>query len=192
MDGSGGKERKRDDMFRMLDRLLAFLLVAYLFFIGILPLAGLEPFGVLSGSMTPTVRAGDLVYLKRNDIHPVSTGDVIAFRLSGGNFVLHRVQRKEDGAFVTKGDANETEDFSPVAEDQVYGKMVFVLRKGAVTEHFSIWQGIFLCVEFSEKDRKGNACIALVDLISKSIFCLHCFIMLSAYNGGKGEKEKNG
>lgn len=132
MDGSGGKERKRDGMFRMLDRLLAFLLVAYLFFIGILPLAGLEPFGVLSGSMTPTVRAGDLVYLKKDDIHPVSTGDVIAFRLSGGNFVLHRVQRKEDGAFVTKGDANETEDFSPVAEDQVYGKMVFVLRKGAV------------------------------------------------------------
>src|ERR1700685_3132982 len=49
---------------------------------------------VLGGSMTPWIRSGDLVFIKRFDFERVSTGDVILFERADRFFVLRIIGRK--------------------------------------------------------------------------------------------------
>ena len=41
--------------------------------------------------------------------------------------VTHRVVKKEEGTFITKGDANKNADPIPVAKSQIIGRVVFCL-----------------------------------------------------------------
>jgi signal peptidase len=84
---------------------------------------------VLSGSMTPAIRTGDLVYDDRvslSQANHLEAGQVITFRPSAGQqTITHRIHAvvPMDGtiAYQTKGDANLTPDASPVAPSQVVG-----------------------------------------------------------------------
>src|ERR1700685_3446754 len=76
---------------------------------------------VLGGSMTPWIRSGDLVFIKRIDFGRVSPGDVILFERAD-RFFVHRIigrrrfvsGRKEQARLVTKGDALDGVD-APVS-----------------------------------------------------------------------------
>ena len=91
-------------------------------------LLGYEVYDVVSGSMSPAIPVGSVIYVKPVPPEDVLPGDVIAFR-SEGAVVTHRVAENlfVEGSFVTKGDANETEDFDRV------GYRDFI---GTVTGHF--------------------------------------------------------
>ncbi|MBI0584588.1 MAG: signal peptidase I [Methanomassiliicoccus sp.] len=80
---------------------------------------------VQTGSMSPSIGVGDLVVTSPADPGDIEAGDVISFR-SEGALVCHRVVSvdRDDGAFVTRGDANEGPDPSPVAYGDVLGKVV--------------------------------------------------------------------
>ncbi|ELZ85461.1 peptidase S26B, signal peptidase [Haloferax gibbonsii ATCC 33959] len=91
---------------------------------------------VLSGSMSPTFDAGDVVVVR--DVPPtdISEGDIITYREAGSAItdertdrVTHRVvavDRSGDSpVFRTKGDANEDVDSDPVAADRVVGSVWF-------------------------------------------------------------------
>ncbi|MFC7130198.1 signal peptidase I [Haloferax chudinovii] len=91
---------------------------------------------VLSGSMSPTFDAGDVVVVR--DVPPadISAGDIITYREAGGAItdertdrVTHRVvavDRSGDSpVFRTKGDANEDVDSDPVTADRVVGRVWF-------------------------------------------------------------------
>ncbi|RDZ38207.1 MULTISPECIES: signal peptidase I [Haloferax] len=91
---------------------------------------------VLSGSMSPTFDAGDVVVVR--DVSPadISEGDIITYRAAGSAItdertdrVTHRVvavDRSGDSpVFRTKGDANEDIDSDPVAADRVVGRVWF-------------------------------------------------------------------
>ncbi|WP_148415577.1 signal peptidase I [Haloferax sp. KTX1] len=91
---------------------------------------------VLSGSMSPTFDAGDVVVVR--DVPPadISEGDIITYREAGSAItdertdrVTHRVvavDRSGDSpVFRTKGDANEDVDSDPVAADRVVGRVWF-------------------------------------------------------------------
>lgn len=80
-----------------------------------------QPTAVTSGSMSPTVRAGDIVFLAEPTEDIVAQNSIIMFRAENGENVLHRIFSIEDGFYVTKGDANPTPDTSPVVLDQVEG-----------------------------------------------------------------------
>ena len=78
---------------------------------------------VLSGSMEPAIKTGGLIFTDKKQKKP-EPGDVIMYRLRD-SLVTHRVIRKENGLYVTRGDANEKEDPYFVHPDQIEGTVVF-------------------------------------------------------------------
>ena len=95
---------------------------------------GITPMVVQSGSMSGNaedhIEVGDLIFTVKPDTDKLKAGDIISF-MDGNIAVTHRiveVQTDADGkrSFVTKGDANNTED-PAVGEDAVFG-----LYKGRV------------------------------------------------------------
>ncbi len=85
---------------------------------------------VLSGSMEPTISAGDMVVVRDVPPDAIAEGDVITFT-NGGERITHRVvEVRSEGSerrFVTKGDANEDRDAEPVSAGQVEGRVWFHL-----------------------------------------------------------------
>lgn len=94
-------------------------------------LAGIKVYGVLTGSMEPEYATGGVVYVRQCDTEKLQTGDVITFRLdSGTDYVMtHRIVSTDavTGAFLTKGDANNSIDPEPVSRDRIVGRVVFYL-----------------------------------------------------------------
>lgn len=92
---------------------------------------GIKPFIVLTGSMEPNIKAGDLVFVKEVDIEQLKEGDIIAFRHTEEDVVLiHRIVRKETEEkktiLRTKGDNNQTEDKNDVDCEKIEG--IYILR----------------------------------------------------------------
>jgi signal peptidase len=93
---------------------------------------GVEPTVIYSGSMNPALDVGDIVLIDEVDVSSIEVGDVIQYVSEDNVFILHRVVEKyqdEKGQwfFITKGDANEKSDFSPVIQQNVKGKAVFTI-----------------------------------------------------------------
>ena len=91
---------------------------------------GYRVFNIVSGSMEPAYSVGDLIYVKEVDPATIVPGDVITFVLNEDLVVAtHRVVRvdAEKQRFYTKGDANETEDGTPVHYNNVIGIPQFAI-----------------------------------------------------------------
>lgn len=86
-----------------------------------------QVYSVISGSMEPAIHVGSLVCVQPCKPETILEGDVIAFYSSdvSGAVIVHRVlsNRVLGGEFVTKGDANETEDLHPVGYERFQGKV---------------------------------------------------------------------
>jgi len=85
---------------------------------------------VTGWSMLPAVWPGDTLVIERADRKAVSEGDIILFRRDR-RFCIHRVVSKvtEDSTILTRGDSNPEPD-PPVADRDLLGKVVFILREG--------------------------------------------------------------
>ena len=87
---------------------------------------GVAPMVVLSGSMSGTaedhIEVGDLIFTTKPDTEALQVGDVVAF-MDGSIVVTHRIVSisADRTEFVTKGDANNTED-EPISADQIIGQ----------------------------------------------------------------------
>ncbi len=84
---------------------------------------GWKPFIVLSDSMEPTIKTGDLIIIRENK--EVHQGDVIAF-LKNNVIVTHRIVSKvvkegQEDYFITKGDHNTKNDDWKVFYNEVEG-----------------------------------------------------------------------
>ena len=104
--------------------LLVILVVACAVLLVGLRLFGYQVYNVISGSMEPTYSVGDLLYVKPVEPEEVQVGDPITFVLNENLVVAtHRVVEidKEGNFFVTKGDANDTPDASPVHFNNLIG-----------------------------------------------------------------------
>ena len=90
-------------------------------------LLGHRLYVVDSGSMSPTLKIGTLITVKEIGPKEIIDGDIITYRGSGDSVVTHRVMEVKDGGatFITKGDANETEDPMPLDSGKLIGKVVF-------------------------------------------------------------------
>ena len=88
---------------------------------------GGQIYTVISGSMEPEIPVGSLVYVERIAPEDVQAEDVIAFY--GGRdadaIITHRVveNRIIIGEFITKGDANQTNDMNPVRYENLIGRV---------------------------------------------------------------------
>ena len=81
---------------------------------------------VLSGSMEPEIQVNDCVIVKKADEY--RTGDIIMFQ-NEGNLVTHRIVKITEEGYITKGDANNTEDEGITGFEAVEGKVVMNIPK---------------------------------------------------------------
>lgn len=89
---------------------------------------GYELYTVISGSMEPSIPVGSLVYIRGEKPENVKKEDVIAFygAKDSNAIITHRVveNRVVMGEFITKGDANKTNDMNPIPYENFIGKVV--------------------------------------------------------------------
>lgn len=110
---------------------VAFLiLVAFVFaLVGIIPrVLGFEPLTVLTGSMEPSIHAGDVVWVDpvpSSSSTVVPIGAIVVYRPDQDSdaLITHRVIGRTtgtEGAYLIQGDANEDPD-RPVLPEQIVG-----------------------------------------------------------------------
>lgn len=79
---------------------------------------------VISGSMMPLIRPGDVVLFPSYD-HQLQAGEVVTFQSAErpGETVTHRLVRQNaDRSWVTQGDANSTPDMEPLRDSAIIGR----------------------------------------------------------------------
>lgn len=115
------------------------------------------PFIVLTESMDPIIKAGDMIICSKiDDPSTLKKGDIISFFDPAGNgvsVVTHRIIEDpvvtEDGKlqFITKGDNNNTNDTLPVSEDKVIAIYKFrIPGLGRLSMFMSTTPGLIICV----------------------------------------------
>ena len=104
--------------------------------------ADARPLTVLSGSMTGSYEIGDVVVVRPVDTDELGVGDVITFHRIADDPTLttHRIEAitvgSEGRRFVTRGDANNAADLSPVQPDQVVGEVWYSVP---LVGYVSVW-----------------------------------------------------
>ncbi len=90
---------------------------------------GWLPFALLcvqGDSMEPVLSDGDLILVQEIPFEALSIGDDITFWGTDG-FVTHRIVDAYNGAYMTRGLANDVEDFYTVRPETYCGKVIFAL-----------------------------------------------------------------
>lgn len=109
------------------------------------PLPGVFGFSqalVLSGSMEPTFSAGDMLIFRAQSAY--APGDVVIFA-QGDSFVTHRIVGMQNGAFKTKGDANNASDAEPLYPENIRGRLALVVPAvGSVLQFLKTPLGLLL------------------------------------------------
>ncbi len=117
-------------------------------------LIGLQVYTVVSGSMEPNIHVGSLVYVKQVDRTELGVDDPITFSVGEGTIVTHRIVEvlvdendPSKVSYVTKGDANDTEDAGTIGYDKVIGKVVFsVPYLGYVSNYIQQPPGMYVAI----------------------------------------------
>lgn len=118
-------------------------------------ISGIFPMIILTDSMYPEFESGDLIICNTAEPEKIKVGDVICFYDPEGNgtaTVTHRVQEvvtDDEGnlAWITKGDANNTEDLPTVPAKNLIGVYKTRLKGlGNVAMFMQTTQGLIICV----------------------------------------------
>ncbi|WP_050632166.1 signal peptidase I [Bacillus andreraoultii] len=112
---------------------------------------GLTPLNVLSGSMEPTFKVGDVLLIRKVPIHSIQHNDIITYKKDGKSLVTHRVvsidNQGNERIFRTKGDANTGTDRQIVHSEQVIGKVIIIIPSlGLVSAYFTSFPGLISVV----------------------------------------------
>ena len=83
-----------------------------------------QPIAILSNSMNPTFKRGDVVIYKKGE--NVVPGDIIVFKYQN-QIIVHRVVSINE-YYVTKGDANNNVDYIKVQKEDIKGVYQFSLK----------------------------------------------------------------
>ena len=89
---------------------------------------GYSIFNVATGSMSGTIEINDYVIVKNTQ--DVETDDIITFT-SNGELITHRLVIKYGDTYITRGDANTSDDYS-ISKKDIVGKVVKVLPKAGI------------------------------------------------------------
>ena len=104
---------------------VALLVATTLALIALVPslLPGWRSIGIVSGSMSPGIRPGDVIVVADHDGNGLGPGTVIVFGdPSASGLVTHRIVAvNQDGSYTTQGDANNAPDPHPVTATEIVG-----------------------------------------------------------------------
>ncbi len=117
-------------------------------------IGGYFPLIVLTDSMYPDIKSGDLIICHTIDAADVKEKDIISFFDPAGNgssIVTHRVEEivNKDGKlfFRTKGDNNNTEDKDPVPAEKLVGiYKTRIAGAGNIAMFMQTTTGLIVCV----------------------------------------------
>ena len=99
---------------------------------------------ILTQSMYPTIKAGDVVITYKDENNKYDVGDVVTFisDSNGGITVTHRIMETYDlngyYSYVTKGDNNNARDNEMVKSDNVLGKVILKIPKIGYAQQFLV------------------------------------------------------
>jgi len=97
-------------------------------------LFGYTVFEVATGSMSPNIKAGDVV-IDKIGTDNINVGDVITYKTDA--IITHRITAIDEDSVTTKGDANNAAD-TPIKKTDIIGKVV------KVVPNLGIWKKVFL------------------------------------------------
>lgn len=80
-------------------------------------------FKVVTGSMEPNIKIGDVVLIKKEKNYKI--GDIVTYKHEN-NYITHRIVSVKGNKIITKGDANNTND-EAINKKDVVGKMILKL-----------------------------------------------------------------
>ena len=86
-----------------------------------------------TGSMTPTIKKGDIVIIKIGD--EIKEDDIITYK-EENVLITHRIVDIDGDTIIAKGDYNNTYD-EPIKKDEVIGKAVYIIK------NVEIWKKVF-------------------------------------------------
>ncbi len=115
---------------------------------------GISPVIVMSGSMYPEFDAGDMIFIQKTDPAALQVGDVICYYPENDKetAVTHRIVeiQSQDGqpVFVTRGDANNTEDRIAVTYEMVQGRYMgfYIAGLGNIAVFLQSPAGMVICI----------------------------------------------
>lgn len=139
---------------------LVVLMVALMLF-----LCGVRPYITMSGSMEPEIKTASMCFVNTQAAYEdIQEGDVIAFEISTGNLVTHRVISVTDAGLETKGDANEVSDGISTTKANFRGKTLFSIPYiGYVVKYLQQPTGIAIVLIIVA----GIAALGVVDHLEK-------------------------
>jgi signal peptidase I len=118
-------------------------------------------------SMSPFLRGGEIITIKKVPFSSLRRGDLILFVSGAGQILLHRIigkKRLDDGSFVfrTKGDASMTFD-EPAAEERILGKACSIEK--------AVDAGEFKCIDMEIYRQRGvNYLIAVTGIFKYAVY----------------------
>jgi len=108
---------------------------------------GILSFKIVSGSMRPIIKTGDVVKVTRTEPSTVCIGDIIAFQ-DGQHVVVHRVIGKsysnQQIIFHHRGDAGVSSGY--VTAQNLIGRVTTIERKGHATIFESLRYSTINCI----------------------------------------------
>lgn len=100
---------------------LYFLVMQLVFKVELPKVLGFGQVIVISGSMEPSISAGDMLIIKNQSAYQI--GDVVTYQW-GNSLCTHRIVEIDGNTMITKGDANNVAD-EPTSMSLIEGKVVF-------------------------------------------------------------------
>lgn len=97
------------------------IIVKMIFKIDVPMVGGYSALIVLTGSMEPTIKAGEVIIIHEQDEYEI--GDILTYR-ENGILVTHRIIDKTQTTYTTRGDANNTND-PAISKKAAVGKTIF-------------------------------------------------------------------
>ena len=138
-------------MLNLAGALILVLMLALVLPLTVPRLFGFQLYEIQTGSMVPALPVHSVIYVKPCEADAIEPGDVITFRLESGSdqMMTHRVVEidKTTQSFITKGDANDAADQTPVPAQNVTGKVLFHIPAiGSLAAFLKTGPGLAACV----------------------------------------------
>ena len=130
------KKSKSSIVGSVLSWLAIALVAAVVIAVAVVPrFIGAVPLTVLTGSMVPTHRPGDIVIVQPTPVENLAIGDVVTFQPVSGDrrLTTHRIvniatENNRITSVTTRGDANNVDDL-PILPEQINGRVVYAVPK---------------------------------------------------------------
>lgn len=133
--------KKRKEKTKTISKIFNVILIILIYNIVVLAVFGISKmknidiFGykayiIVTNSMEPNIKIGDVVITKKVEQNELTKGDVITFK-RGEEVITHRItkidQKEEGNEYTTRGDNNNIEDKEKVKYDMIEGKKIITI-----------------------------------------------------------------